>query len=766
MTTDSQGNTGASALWAATVQYGIAPFAVPTTDADLGTWHYTFDALGEVAAWTDAKGQNFLAKYDLLSRMTDRYEPDLYSRWTWGTNATAHDIGRLESVCTGTGTNPTACTASTGYAENETYDSAGRLNQRSITIPGDATYTYAQTYNADGLPDTVTYPVSTGGYALALKYGYAYGLLNSIKDTLDNVTLWAANTLDARGQYAQETFGNGVVVTHAFDPITGLPQSITAGVGGGATLQNNSYLFDAVGNLIQRQDNNAGTTESVYPDSLNRLSYTVGDTNTHVTYDSIGRISTWEASGGSNNVNDYMTVQPGCTYYSNAQPHAVREKTQASWNTSFCYDADGNLTRQSSNGVVQRSIAWTSFNQPSAITAGSSYSDFYYDENHQRFEQIASYSGSSEDTEYIGGLMEKMTNSTGTAYRYYIPAGNNFIIYNRWTNGTNAIDYATKDNIGSTGVITDSTGALVVAEKFAALGWNENTSTQEATMASITRHEFTGQEGLDNSGLWLVNMNGRIYNPSGATFYSPDPYIQDPTNTQNYDRYSYVFNNPLTYIDPSGFDCTPVYVDSGAPPVAYKCDGVTVTAPPHPTPDVCIACFYTPEPQSPMTWPSTFPALVGVPRAQPPKPSPTTAQQQGKPHFYQVNTWTSCTPSEALNMAKAPWVSAPGAPQAQEGTTGPIVLWGNNPITQTVDSSSGTIVNTTLPTHTFYPGTVTFQVAPALGNTSTVVVTGQGTGNNPEENDAVGIAYFGSALSAIATQCAVIHGAFDNGANP
>ena len=117
-------------------------------------------------------------------------------------------------------------------------------------------------------------------------------------------------------------------------------------------------------------------------------------------------------------------------------------------------------------------------------------------------------------------------------------------------------------------------------------------------------------------------------------------------------------------------------------------------------------------------------------------------------------------------MTKAPWVSAPGAPQAQEGTTGPIVLWGNNPITQTVDSSSGTIVNTTLPTHTFYPGTVTFQVAPALGNTSTVVVTGQGTGNNPEENDAVGIAYFGSALSAIATQCAVIHGAFDNGANP
>ena len=128
----------------------------------------------------------------------------------------------------------------------------------------------------------------------------------------------------------------------------------------------------------------------------------------------------------------------------------------------------------------------------------SSYSDFYYDENHQRDEQIASYSGSSDVTEYIGGLMEKMTNSTGTAYRYYVPAGNNFIVYNRWLNETNAIDYATKDNINSTAVITDSKAALVVAAKFAALGWTENTTAQLATMAGITRHEFTGQEGLNN----------------------------------------------------------------------------------------------------------------------------------------------------------------------------------------------------------------------------------------------------------------------------
>src|SRR5512146_426311 len=90
----------------------------------------------------------------------------------------------------------------------------------------------------------------------------------------------------------------------------------------GTGLQNNSYLFDDVGNLTQRQDNNAGTTESVYYDALNRLSHTVGDTSTQLTYDAMGRLATWEAYGNSTNTKDYTTQQPGCTYYANAQPHA------------------------------------------------------------------------------------------------------------------------------------------------------------------------------------------------------------------------------------------------------------------------------------------------------------------------------------------------------------------------------------------------------------------------------------------------------------
>ena len=49
---------------------------------------------------------------------------------------------------------------------------------------------------------------------------------------------------------------------------------------------------------------------------------------------------------------------------------------------------------------------------------------------------------------------------------------------------------------------------------------------------------------LDNLG--LIHMNGRVYDPELGKFISADPAIPAPVSTQGYNRYSYVFNNPLS----------------------------------------------------------------------------------------------------------------------------------------------------------------------------------------------------------------------------
>ena len=47
-------------------------------------------------------------------------------------------------------------------------------------------------------------------------------------------------------------------------------------------------------------------------------------------------------------------------------------------------------------------------------------------------------------------------------------------------------------------------------------------------------------------------MNGRLYDAQLGRFLSPDNYVQDPYNTQSFNRYGYVWNNPLVAADPSG----------------------------------------------------------------------------------------------------------------------------------------------------------------------------------------------------------------------
>jgi len=47
-------------------------------------------------------------------------------------------------------------------------------------------------------------------------------------------------------------------------------------------------------------------------------------------------------------------------------------------------------------------------------------------------------------------------------------------------------------------------------------------------------------------------MNARYYVPNTNRFLTPDTIVPDPTNPQQYNRYSYTLNNPINLTDPSG----------------------------------------------------------------------------------------------------------------------------------------------------------------------------------------------------------------------
>ena len=72
----------------------------------------------------------------------------------------------------------------------------------------------------------------------------------------------------------------------------------------------------------------------------------------------------------------------------------------------------------------------------------------------------------------------------------------------------------------------------------------------ESFLDEVIDRGYTGHEHLDQLG--LIDMKGRMYDPKLGRFLSPDPFVQAPTDPQNYNRYSYCLNNPLKYTDPSG----------------------------------------------------------------------------------------------------------------------------------------------------------------------------------------------------------------------
>jgi RHS repeat-associated protein len=120
------------------------------------------------------------------------------------------------------------------------------------------------------------------------------------------------------------------------------------------------------------------------------------------------------------------------------------------------------------------------------------------------------------------------------------------------------------DHLGSIIAMTDIDGNLKEALGYDTWGNRRNAVGAPVSIATTLTAEvnettddkgYTGAEQI--TSLELVHLNGRVYDPLIARFLSGDPHVTDPKNGQNYNRYSYVLNNPMNGTDPTGFDEAP-----------------------------------------------------------------------------------------------------------------------------------------------------------------------------------------------------------------
>ncbi len=154
-------------------------------------------------------------------------------------------------------------------------------------------------------------------------------------------------------------------------------------------------------------------------------------------------------------------------------------------------------------------------------------------------------------TVYIGKYYERIQDENNNViHRYMIETGGTTIQIERAEGGsTDTPKYLLADNLGSTHVILNGNAEIEQTLAFDPWGMRLNVG-DSSQVNSVTNRGYTGHEMDDEVG--LINMNARVYDPYLGRFMSADPVLPDAFDMQSFNRYAYVLNNPLKYVDPTG----------------------------------------------------------------------------------------------------------------------------------------------------------------------------------------------------------------------
>ena len=472
-------------------------------DPSMGTTTYEYDDSGNLSKETDANGNVKQYEYDQYDRLVKSTCPEFTTSYKYNT------LGDLVEVATSNGTGKTI-----------SYDDFGRVKQWRQTIQ-DGKWLQKDYAYVDGNVSSIEY-TSQAGLIAKENHVYVDGSLKEVN--LNGTTnVYGIETLSSHGT-ASSVVSGSITRKYRYTPAGLL--SGRSGASPDKKYQDFSYTFNAhTLNMMSRKDNLRDLTEDFKYDNLNRLT-SFGDKGT--TYDCKGNITSQSDVGSF----DYDMAQ---------KPYAVSGITLTSENMPIC----------------NQEVKYTSFSRPKSISENGYTADFSYSADHERTKMTISRDDNDVMTRYyMGNCYEQEVTPTGNKERLYL-GGDYYsapaVLVKE--NGVEKVYEILRDNLGSITHVIAPDDSLVQELSYDAWGRLRDPATLQVFESGnepelFLGRGYTGHEHLTQFG--LINMNARLYDAALGRFLSPDPYVQMPDFSQNFNRYSYCMNNPLKYVDKDG----------------------------------------------------------------------------------------------------------------------------------------------------------------------------------------------------------------------
>jgi RHS repeat-associated protein len=524
------------------------------TDSTCGT------SRGDRVKRIDAVGNTTCYAYDALHRLTSATYSGSYSANT-PNKYFIYDAATINTSPTTTMHNAKARLAETYTATSVSGTKITDLGF-SYTVRGELTNTYqstqheaanyynqlTQTYWANGATDQLSSNI-TG--LPTFTYGVDGEGRPQTASASSGQNPATGTTFNTSSQVTQVTLGSGDSDAFSFDPNTGRMTNYqynvnSQSVQGALTWNTNSTLQKLViSDPFNSTDSQ--TCNYVYDDIARLSSANCGSVSGTYAYDAFGNL---DKSGS-------FSFQP---LYTNPTTGQNTNRYISIPGATVSYDANGNVLSDGSHAYT-----WDAEGRPVTIDAVG----LTYDALGRMAEQ--NRSGSYTQIVYAPTGQKLALMSASTLQKAFIPLpGNAQAVYA----SSGLSYYRHSDWLGSSRFASSPSRAMYSDTAYAPFG-------EPYAQAGTTDLSYTGQNQDTVAGglIGPYDFPAREYGPQGR-WASPDPSglaAVDPTNPQSWNRYAYVANNPLGFIDPLGLNmmtdcggpCFPFYLDLGNGCVAW-----------------------------------------------------------------------------------------------------------------------------------------------------------------------------------------------------